>query len=162
MPRPRAPVEIRCDSEAETQAAGARLAARLFARARPCFVRLEGTLGAGKTTFARGFIGEWLRLAGAEPPVLVTSPTYNIVKSYPAGERAALAHVDLYRVETFAELEALGYEQYFFESGCCLVEWLERIPEALAARPPGAVTVRIGFEGGSRRKLTIEDPKKSS
>lgn len=126
-------------------------------------MQLEGTLGAGKTTFARGFIREWLRLAGAATPELVTSPTYNIVKSYPSGAGTALAHIDLYRVETFAELEALGYEQYVFESGCCLVEWLERIPEALAARPRDAVTVRIEFEsGGSRRKLTIEDPKKSS
>jgi tRNA threonylcarbamoyladenosine biosynthesis protein TsaE len=144
------------DSEAQTQAQGAALAAELFAR-RPAFVQLKGDLGAGKTAFARGFIREWSRLAGDAVPEHVTSPTFNIVKVY--GAAAPLAHLDLYRLKSMSELEQIGFEHYFFEHAACLVEWLEQIPEAHASRPAQTVTVTIDFVAGhnaSARKLTIE------
>lgn len=142
------------NSEEETQAQGAQLAATLFA-ARPAFVQLKGDLGAGKTAFARGFIREWSKLAGDPQPEQVTSPTFNIVKVY--GANAPLAHLDLYRLKTMTELEQIGFEHYFFEHAACVVEWLEQIPEAEASRPAHAVIVTIDFVEGepAGRKLTM-------
>jgi tRNA threonylcarbamoyladenosine biosynthesis protein TsaE len=124
-------------------------------------VRLSGPLGAGKTAFARGFIRKWASLAGDPVPESIASPSYNIVKVY--GEKAPLAHFDLYRLRSMSELEAIGFEQYFFETPCCLVEWLERVPEAAALMPAHAVTVELApGPKESERVLRIRDPGTSS
>lgn len=147
-------------SEDETQAAGSALANELFA-SRPCFVHLQGDVGAGKTAFARGFIRAWSALAKDPEPENITSPTYNIVKVY--GKNAPLAHLDLYRVKHIEELSQIGFEHYFFELSCCIVEWLEQIPEAQAAKPPYTAVVQIKFSeeqsAQNMRELTIELPK---
>lgn len=145
-------------SEDQTQEAGEALAKELFTH-RPCFVHLQGDVGTGKTAFARGFIRRWSILAKDPEPETVTSPTYNIVKVY--GTAAPLAHLDLYRIKSFEELNQIGFEHYFFEHACCLVEWLEQIPEAHASKPPQTVFVHIEFGKGGKtaRQITIELPK---
>jgi tRNA threonylcarbamoyl adenosine modification protein YjeE len=106
--------------------ATAALAARLAALARPGdLIALSGDLGAGKTSFARAFIGA--RGGGESVP----SPTFTLVQTYdlPGG---AVWHFDLYRLRVAEEAWELGIEDAF-ESGISLIEW----PEWLGALLPG-------------------------
>ena len=91
---------------------------------------LCGDLGAGKTVFAKGVA------AGLDiPPDTVQSPTFTIAHTYEG--RLPLLHSDLYRLETPAELAAIGFADMIDEAtGVCLVEWGDRFPEAL---PPDAL-----------------------
>ena len=104
----------------ETEGFGWRLA-----RARPAednaliVLYLTGELGAGKTTFARGF----LRALGVSGPV--RSPTYTLMELYPAGA-LTLLHVDLYRLRDPAELEALGLREWARAGHVWLIEWPEK------------------------------------
>ena len=143
--------ELQSRCEAETQNFGAELA-RVAFKAQPAFVRLSGQLGAGKSTFARGFINEWLTLCGEPKPDNIVSPTYNIVKMY--GTKAPLAHLDLYRLNSLRELEQLGFEHYFYEQACCLIEWLEQIPEAVGHMPANAIQVELA-QGRDEKTRTI-------
>ena len=90
-------------------------------------VYLSGDLGAGKTTFARGF----LRALGVTEAV--RSPTYTLVEFYPAA-RLTLLHVDLYRLRDPAELEPLGLREWARPGHVWLIEW----PEKGGARLPAA------------------------
>ncbi len=94
---------------------------------------LDGDLGAGKTVFAKGFAAG---LGITEP---VTSPTFTIIHEYDEG-RLPLYHFDVYRISDPDEMLAIGYEEYFYGNGVCLVEWSELIEELI---PPEAVRIRI-------------------
>lgn len=80
---------------------------------------LSGELGAGKTTFARGF----LRALGVTEPV--RSPTYTLLELYPA-PTLTLLHIDLYRIHDGAEIESLGLREWAREGCVWLIEWPER------------------------------------
>jgi len=80
---------------------------------------LCGELGAGKTVFAKGFA------RGAGYGGIVTSPTFTVMNEYEGG-RLPIYHFDLYRLEGAADLESIGYEEYFFGDGVSLIEWSER------------------------------------
>lgn len=111
---------IRSQSAAETEALAARLAARL---PHDAVLALHGDLGAGKTTFVRGLAGAWgIREA-------VTSPTYNLYTIY-KGDRQ-LIHLDAYRLESGADLDALMIEDFLQSPWCFAAEWPEHIPDAL-------------------------------
>ncbi|MFP5307126.1 MAG: tRNA (adenosine(37)-N6)-threonylcarbamoyltransferase complex ATPase subunit type 1 TsaE [Gammaproteobacteria bacterium] len=129
---------------AATTAAGAALAAALLQRA-GAVIFLEGPLGAGKTTFARGF----LRALGVSGTV--RSPTYTLMEPYAAGARTVL-HMDLYRLRDPAELWELGLDSYPPEQSIWLVEWPERGAGLL---PAPAVRIRLEHRETSR-VLTAE------
>ena len=81
-------------------------------------VLLSGALGAGKTALTQG-IARGLGVAGP-----VSSPTFTILKEHEG--RIPLYHFDLYRIEDPDELEALGFDDYFYGDGVSVVEWAER------------------------------------
>lgn len=101
-------------SDADTAAIAGRVAALL----RPGdVVLLDGPLGAGKTTMVR----EIAAALGVEEAV--TSPTYTLVHEYTGAQGVTVAHLDLYRLETVAEVEDLGIEDLMDSEAVVLVEW---------------------------------------
>ena len=102
---------------------------------------LQGELGAGKTTFIRGF------LRGKDYQGKVKSPTYTLVEAYELPQ-ATIFHFDLYRINGPLELEAIGLRDYFDGQGICLVEWPERA-SALLGNPD--VLIHIDVQGGQRQ-----------
>ena len=87
-------------------------------------IGLKGTLGAGKSFFAKNFIN-FLQ----ENPSEVLSPTFNLVYSY-ATKKGEIFHFDLYRIKSAAELENIGFFDAL-QSGICLIEWPEIAAEFL-------------------------------
>ncbi len=85
---------------------------------------LSGDLGVGKTVFTKGFA---TGLGITEP---ISCPTFTIVQEYEQGE-LPLYHFDVYRIEDIEEMEEIGYEDYFYGNGVCLIEWAVRIKELL-------------------------------
>lgn len=137
---------IETSSEKETFDIGERLGKKALSGSIYC---LDGDLGAGKTVFAKGFA----RGLGIDEPV--TSPTFTIVQEY-SGGRLKLYHFDVYRIADPDEMEMIGYEEYFYGDGVCLVEWSELIDELI---PDEAVRINISREplkGDDFRLLEIE------
>ena len=136
-------MEILSRSEAETEAAGARLAAVLTPGS---VVAYEGGLGMGKTAFTRGLA------AGLGYPGRVTSPTFTIVNEYEGG-RLPLFHFDMYRLGSADDLFDIGWEDYLARGGVCAVEWSENVADAL---PEDTIRVRIDRLGDRERRITVE------
>lgn len=110
---------------------------------------LIGDLGVGKTVFTQGVAAG---LGITEP---VNSPTFTIVQVYEEG-RMPFYHFDVYRIGDVEEMDEIGYEDYFYGEGLCLIEWANLIEEIL----PGQYT-RITIEknpekGFDYRKITLE------
>jgi tRNA threonylcarbamoyladenosine biosynthesis protein TsaE len=128
---------------AATEALGARIAVRC---APGLTLHLAGDLGAGKTTFARGF------LHGLGHVSAVRSPTYTLVECYET-PHGRVFHFDLYRLADPGELEALGFRDYFDGSAICLVEWPERAGPLLG---PPDLKVTLAVAPGGGRIVTFE------
>ena len=94
---------------------------------------LTGDLGVGKTVFTKG-LAEGLGIT--EP---ISSPTFTIVQIYESG-KLPLYHFDVYRIGDVEEMEEIGYEDYFYGEGVCLIEWANLIGEIL---PEGIIPVTI-------------------
>ncbi|MCC7385983.1 MAG: tRNA (adenosine(37)-N6)-threonylcarbamoyltransferase complex ATPase subunit type 1 TsaE [Deltaproteobacteria bacterium] len=88
-------------------------------------IGLSGELGAGKTAFTRAFV----RAIDPARSERVCSPTYALVQIY-EGE-PLIRHLDLYRLGSREELEAIGWRDLYFGRGLTLVEWIERVPEVV-------------------------------
>lgn len=146
---------LTCRTAADTAAAGARLAARLqsrLANGGGAVIALQGALGAGKTTFAKG-VAQGLGITEA-----VTSPTYQLVLEYEgaaAGRPLPFYHVDLYRVDSAAELASLALDDFIHGSGVALVEWAERAGGGL---PEETIRVRIEISDDLSRQVEITEP----
>ena len=130
-------------NSAETVELGARLG-RLLQPGD--FIALVGELGAGKTQFAKGIA------AGLEvdPGTPVTSPTYTILNIYQG--RLPLYHFDLYRLHGSQEVIELGFEEYFFGAGACVVEWAERLGQEMPAQ---VLTVSLAHAGADGRSVSF-------
>lgn len=135
-------------NEQETQ----RLAASL---ARQCeagdCIALYGDLGAGKTTFARGFIR-----ALQQTEEEVVSPTFTLAQTYPTRRGFPVWHFDLYRLRDTSELAAIGFEETL-AAGVSLVEWPE-LAESLL--PPPALRVRMEYGAGEERRIGLSGDRK--
>ena len=106
-------------------------------------VLLEGPLGMGKSTLARGLIRA---LAGAD--VDVPSPTFTLVQVYDTSP--PVAHFDLYRLERASEAAEIGLDEAL-DLGCAVIEWPERLGDDPSAwLGPDLLTVRLEEEGGGR------------
>ncbi|BAS28669.1 tRNA (adenosine(37)-N6)-threonylcarbamoyltransferase complex ATPase subunit type 1 TsaE [Limnochorda pilosa] len=108
---------------------------------------LEGELGAGKTLLTKGLAAG----LGIDPD-RVTSPSFTLVQVHRG--RIPLYHVDLYRLEDAAEIEALGLEELLEGDGVAAVEWASRLPGSL--RPEGALWVWIEAGGEDRRRFRLQ------
>jgi tRNA threonylcarbamoyladenosine biosynthesis protein TsaE len=122
-------------SAEETIAFGRTLAAELSP---PLLILLRGDLGAGKTTLVKG-IAEGFGAASADD---VTSPTFTLVHEY-RGPRAALYHIDLYRVDTERELETLGLDDLVGPGNILMIEWGEKFPRFARERNVEIVLQRV-------------------
>jgi tRNA threonylcarbamoyladenosine biosynthesis protein TsaE len=116
------PTAYSTQNEEETVALGERLA-RLWPV--PVTILLIGDLGAGKTTLAKGLAAGY----GGIRPEDVSSPTFPLIHEY--GDPASVYHVDLYRLETVAEVESLGLDEIFARPVAVVLEWAERFPTLL-------------------------------
>lgn len=98
-------------------------------------VALIGDLGTGKTALTKA-IAEGLGITA-----LITSPTFTIVQEYHDG-KLPLYHFDVYRIGEIEEMEELGYEEYFFGKGVCVIEWADLIAEIL---PEESIVIEIAY-----------------
>ncbi len=127
------------------------LGKKLGADAKPGqIVCIDGDLGVGKTVFTKGF-AEGLGVGDD-----VVSPTFTIIQEYTDG-RLPMYHFDVYRIGHPDEMYDIGYEEYFYGDGVCLIEWSSRIEELL---PEEYIHINIEKDlekGFDYRKITVEE-----
>ena len=131
---------IRLDGEAATREYGHRLAAEAVPGQ---VIALIGDLGAGKTTLTK-YIAEGLGVTEH-----VQSPTFTIVREYRSG-RMPLYHFDVYRIDDPDEMFEIGYEEYFYGDGLCVVEWADKIEELL---PEDTRVIRLSYGGAEEERI---------
>jgi tRNA threonylcarbamoyladenosine biosynthesis protein TsaE len=114
---------------------------------RGAVVGLAGDLGAGKTQFVRGFA------RGLGVTERIHSPTFALLNIYSSG-RLPLFHIDLYRLESDAQIISAGLEEYFHPEGIAIIEWIGHWKG-----PPPASHCRVEIETLSEtdRRITIYD-----
>lgn len=111
---------------------------------------LIGDLGVGKTVLTQGVAAG----LGIEEPV--NSPTFTIVQVYEEG-RLPFYHFDVYRIGDVEEMDEIGYEDYFYGEGVCLIEWANLIEEILPSEYK-KVTIKKDLDKGyDYRRITIEE-----
>ena len=109
---------------------------------------LDGDLGTGKTVFTQGVA------AGLGITEAISSPTFTIIQEYDTG-RLPLYHFDVYRLGDVDEMDEIGYDDYFFGEGICLIEWADLIREILPEHVI-RITIEKDLEKGfDYRKITI-------
>ena len=134
-------------SEIETRALGESLGRA----AEPGTVyTLTGDLGVGKTVFTQGFA------RGLGVTEHVNSPTFTIVQEYGDG-RLPFYHFDVDRIGDIEEMDEIGYEDYFYGDGVCLIEWAELIEELLPKKRTKILIEKDLEKGFDYRKITVEE-----
>jgi tRNA threonylcarbamoyladenosine biosynthesis protein TsaE len=131
-------------SEEDTIALGERLAGELPSKA---VVLLIGNLGAGKTTIAKGIV----KGLGAARPEEVSSPTFTLIHEY----SPSVYHIDLYRLDSAAQLETLGLEEIFDREAVVLIEWGEKF---LGRMPRERIEIRLRATGENSREIEVAMP----
>lgn len=110
---------------------------------------LTGDLGVGKTVFTKGVA------AGLGVKEQVNSPTFTIVQVYESG-RLPFYHFDVYRIGDPEEMDEIGYEDYFYGDGLCMVEWAGLIEELMPEKTKWITIEKNPLKGFDYRKVTIE------
>ena len=111
---------------------------------------LTGDLGVGKTVFTQGVAAG---LGITEP---VSSPTFTIVQVYEEG-RLPFYHFDVYRIGDIEEMEEIGYDDYFFGEGICLIEWAELIRDILPEKRIEITIEKDLTQGFDYRRITVQE-----
>ena len=132
-------------SAEETHALGKKIGTEAKAGA---VYTLVGDLGVGKTVFTQG-IADGLEI---EEPIC--SPTFTIVQVYEEG-RLPFYHFDVYRIGDIEEMDEIGYEDYFFGDGVCMIEWANLIEEILPEKRWDIIIEKDLEKGFDYRKITI-------
>ncbi len=135
--------EFITNSEEETLLAAEKLARELRAGD---IILYEGEMGAGKTAFTKG-IARYLEVDDE-----VTSPTFALVHEYDG--KIPLFHFDLYRINSYDDLYAIGFFDYLDRGGIIAAEWSENI-EGLENELGGAIKVRIDKLSDNSRRITV-------
>ena len=128
-------------SEQETRELGKRMAGKVTPGT---IISLRGSLGAGKTVFAKGF-AEGLGITEA-----IVSPTFTLVQEYDG--RLKLYHLDLYRLSGEDEFESMGGEDFLYSDGVALIEWSEKIEDML---PDDTIFINITINEDLTRSIEI-------
>jgi len=137
------------NSQEETYDLGRRLAK--LSNAGDVFT-LIGDLGVGKTVFTSGFA------VGLDIDEPISSPTFTIVQEYDSG-RLPFYHFDVYRIGDVEEMDEIGFEDYVYGNGVCLIEWANLIEEILPENVT-EVTIEKDLEKGfDYRKITVKMPE---
>ncbi len=107
---------------------------------------LTGDLGSGKTTFVQGLA------KGLDIPddYYITSPTYTLINEYPG--RYHLFHVDLYRIDNYADLDDIGLYEILSGDGVVAIEWADKLPKNLLAE---YLAIHIDILNDESRKISI-------
>lgn len=116
---------------------------------------LEGELGVGKTVFTQGFA------SGLGITETVNSPTFTILQEYRDG-RMPFYHFDVYRITDVEEMEEVGYTDYFYGDGVCLVEWAGIIADILPTERVRIVIEKDFEKGFDYRMILIANERTSS
>ena len=111
---------------------------------------LYGDLGVGKTVFTKGLAD----VLGITEPI--QSPTFTIVREYEEG-RLPLYHFDVYRIGDIEEMEEIGYDDYFFGEGICLIEWAELIRDILPEKRIEITIEKDLTQGFDYRRITVQE-----
>lgn len=109
---------------------------------------LEGDLGTGKTVFTQGFAAG---LGITEP---VCSPTFTIIQEYNEGIMP-FYHFDVYRISDVEEMDEIGFDDYIFGSGVCLIEWANLISDILPQERTDILIEKNLEKGFDYRKITV-------
>ncbi len=136
-------MEFTSHSPAETEALGETWGREVHSGQ---VIALSGDLGAGKTQFVKGLA------RGLGITTRVHSPTFTLVNEYPGG-RLPLFHLDLYRLETRAQILSAGVEEYLAPAGVAVIEWAERLRDGL---PAGTLFVNIEIVSETERRIGYE------
>lgn len=111
---------------------------------------LIGDLGVGKTVFTQGMA----KGLGIEEPV--SSPTFTIVQEYEEG-RLPFYHFDVYRIGDVEEMDEIGFEDYIYGEGVCLIEWSNLIEEILPEKRTEITIEKDLANGFEFRRITVEE-----
>lgn len=111
---------------------------------------LVGDLGVGKTVFTQGLAAG---LGITEP---VNSPTFTIMQVYEEG-RLPFFHFDVYRIGDISEMDEIGYEEYFYSDGVCLVEWADMVSEIIPRKHTRIEILKDLQKGFDYRKIIITE-----
>ena len=134
-------------SEKETRALGEELGRKAVPGS---LYTLTGDLGTGKTVFTQGFA------RGLGITEHVNSPTFTIVQEYDGG-RLPFYHFDVYRIGDLEEMDEIGYEDYFYGDGVCLIEWAELIEELLPLKRTASRIEKDLEKGFDYTRITINE-----
>lgn len=135
-------IEKISSSAEETKKFGSKLAGSLR---KGDVVALIGPLGSGKTCLVQGIC------AGLGVKEFVTSPSFVIINQYPG--RFWVYHFDLYRLKDRKELIDLGYEEFFYDNGICLIEWAEKVKELL---PQKRIEISMKIVSKNQRRIKVK------
>lgn len=144
MAEQRASVVLISNSPSETFRIGRHIGESLTAG--DC-VALTGELGAGKTCLTKGIAAG----LGVPDTYVVTSPTFTLINEYP-GKQAALYHLDVYRLGGSSDLEEVGYHEYLMSRGVMVIEWAEKVSDAV---PEEAWRVELAYIDETVRRIEI-------